>query len=79
MLQITRSFSALAAFNKERCLPLVSLVSKNTDSHWRLHVINSDISQRVRVLQYLNDDVKVISPGEYTYFKGMIKVEDFDK
>jgi ABC-type polysaccharide/polyol phosphate transport system ATPase subunit len=56
-------------------LPLVKLISNETDSDCILNIVNSDIYHRGRVLQYLNPKYRKIPTGEYDYFSGKIIIE----
>ena len=62
--------------NKEIQLPTVIFMPEITGSNFILNIVNSDLSHRGRILQYLNKEKNNILPGEYHYFQGRIKLRD---
>lgn len=56
--------------------PKIMFLPEDIDSGWSLNIVNSDLYHRGRVLQYLKNEKKILSPGEYRYFRGSIKIEE---
>lgn len=57
-------------------LPKVIFSPEELEPKWMLNVINSDLYHRGRILQYLNNQSKILLPGEYPYYQGKIKIEE---
>ncbi len=57
-------------------LPEIIFLPEDMDLEWSLNIVNSDLYHRGRVLQYLKQEKQILSPGEYRYFRGKIKIEE---
>ena len=66
---------ALDISEEERRLPSIKFCPQQTEGTSSLNIINSDISHRGRVLQYLSQGRRLLEPGQYAYYEGKIKID----
>jgi ABC-type polysaccharide/polyol phosphate transport system ATPase subunit len=61
--------------DKKKHLPKVLFSPLISNSGWFLHILNSDLYHRGRVLQYLNTQAAIMEPGEYSYAHCRISID----